>query len=86
MENMGSTESLYFDPSTGKLCTSRPSNDKAIAVDMNKQGSGGFFGVNLGKTWNRERLYNSVLGDKFQQLCAGPRLMSYVNITEKHHL
>ena len=49
MENMSSTESLYFDPATGKLCTSRPSNDKAIAVDMNKQGSGGFFGFNLGR-------------------------------------
>ena len=49
MENMSSSESLYFDPATGKLCTSRPSNDKAIAVDMNKQGSGGFFGFNLGR-------------------------------------
>ena len=43
MENMTNQESLYFDPATGKLCTSRPTNDKAIAVDMNKQGSGGFF-------------------------------------------
>lgn len=43
MENMTNQESLFFDPATGKLCTSRPTNDKAIAVDMNKQGSGGFF-------------------------------------------
>ena len=86
MENMSSTESLYFDPATGKLCTSRPSNDKAIAVDMNKQGSGGFFWIQSGKTWNRQRLYNSALGDKSQQLCAGPRLMSYSNIPEKQHL
>lgn len=43
MENMSNQEQLYFDPTTGKLCTSRPANDKAVAVDMNKQGSGGFF-------------------------------------------
>ena len=44
MENMGSNEQLFFDPATGKLLTRRPANnDKAIAVDMNKQGSGGFF-------------------------------------------
>lgn len=43
MENMGNKENLFFDPATGRLCTSRPANDKAIAVDMNKQGSGGFF-------------------------------------------
>ncbi len=45
MENMTNKENLFFDPATGKLCTSRPANDKAIAVDMNKQGSGGFFVV-----------------------------------------
>ena len=43
MENMTNKENLFFDPTTGKLCTSRPANDKAIAVDMNKQGPGGFF-------------------------------------------
>ena len=43
MENMTNKENLFFDPATGKLCTSRPANDKAIAVDMNKQGPGGFF-------------------------------------------
>lgn len=43
MENMSNKENLFFDPSTGKLCTSKPANDKAIAVDMNRQGSGGFF-------------------------------------------
>lgn len=43
MENMTNKEQMYFDPTTGTLCTSRPANDKAIAVDMNKQGSGGFF-------------------------------------------
>ena len=47
MENMTNQESLYFDPATGKLCTSRPTNDKAIAVDMNKQGSGGFFSCSV---------------------------------------
>ena len=40
---MTNKENLFFDPATGKLCTSRPANDKAVAVDMNKQGSGGFF-------------------------------------------
>ena len=85
MENMSSTESLYFDPATGKLCTSRPSNDKAIAVDMNKQGSGGFFGFNLGRH-GTENGYITGLGDKSRQLCAGPRLMSYSNIPEKQHL
>jgi len=40
---MTNKENLFFDPATGKLCTSRPANDKAIAVDMNRQGSGGFF-------------------------------------------
>ena len=49
MENMTNQESLYFDPATGKLCTSRPTNDKAIAVDMNKQGSGGFFSYTVKK-------------------------------------
>ena len=43
MENMTNKENLFFDPATGTLCTSRPASDKAIAVDMNKQGSGGFF-------------------------------------------
>ena len=43
MENMTNKENLFFDPANGKLCTTRPANDKAIAVDMNKQGSGGFF-------------------------------------------
>ena len=43
MENMSNKENLFFDPSTGKLCTSKPANDKAIAVDMNRQGPGGFF-------------------------------------------
>jgi len=45
MENMTNKENLFFDPATGKLCTSRPANDKAIAVDMNRQGSGGFFAI-----------------------------------------
>ena len=43
MENMTDKEVIFFDPAIGKLCTSKPTNDKAIAVDMNKQGSGGFF-------------------------------------------
>jgi len=43
MEDMTNKEYLYFDPTDGRLRTSKPANDKAIAVDMNKQGSGGFF-------------------------------------------
>ena len=40
----GAAENLYFKPLKGNkaFCTSRSSNDKAIAVDMNKQGSGDF--------------------------------------------
>ena len=49
MENMSNKENLFFDPATGKLCTSKPANDKAIAVDMNRQGSGGFFAFTLAK-------------------------------------
>ena len=49
MENMTNKEIMYFNPADGKLCTSRPTNDKAIAVDMNKQGSGGFFSYTVKK-------------------------------------
>ena len=60
MENM---ENLYFDPSTGKLCKSRPSNDKAIALDMNKQGSGGFFAFHSREPRNdRVGRNNNVVG------------------------
>lgn len=52
MENMSNKENLFFDPSTGKLCTSKPANDKAIAVDMNRQGSGGFFAFTAKGTRN----------------------------------
>lgn len=44
---MENSENLYFDPATGQLSTSRPNNDKAIALDMNKQGPGGFFGLHV---------------------------------------
>jgi len=39
MENMGSREVMFFDPSTGKLNTSKPTGaadpDKVVAVKMN---------------------------------------------------
>ena len=62
MENMSNKENLYFDPTTGKLCTSRSASDKAIAVDMNKQGSGGFFVFHLEGEGDKERIDNNVLG------------------------
>lgn len=60
MENMTNKENLFFDPANGKLCTTRPANDKAIAVDMNKQGSGGFF-VFTAKTTRDDLYYSGVL-------------------------
>ena len=52
--SLSSKENLYFDPKTGKLCTSRPANDssrptgdQAIAVDVNKPGSGRFLAFHL---------------------------------------
>ena len=42
MEDMPNKETMFFDLATGTISPTRP-NDKAIAVDMNKQGSGGFF-------------------------------------------
>lgn len=60
MENMPNKENLFFDPSTGKLCTSKPANDKAIAVDMNRQGSGGFF-VFIAKRTTDDLYYSGVL-------------------------
>ena len=42
MEDMPNKERMFFDAATGTISPTRP-NDKAIAVDMNKQGSGGFF-------------------------------------------
>ena len=38
MENITNDNNLFYDPATGKLCTSRPANDKAIAVDTNEKG------------------------------------------------
>jgi len=62
--SLSSKENLYFDPKTGKLCTSRPANDssrptgdQAIAVDMNKPGSGGFFAFHLEGTRNKEQCF-----------------------------
>ena len=62
MENMTNKENLFFDPATGKLCTSRPANDKAIAVDMNKQGSGGFFAFIL-KEARDDFVYSTIVAD-----------------------
>lgn len=49
MEYMGSKEVMFFDPSTGKLHTSKPSAcadpDKVVAVKMNDPVSGGFFNI-----------------------------------------
>lgn len=48
MEHMGSKEVMFFDPSTGKLHTSKPTGaanpDQVVAVKMNDPVSGGFFG------------------------------------------
>ena len=39
MENIPRNDyKLFFNPATGKLCTSRPANDKAITVDTNEKG------------------------------------------------
>lgn len=57
---MTNKENLFFDPATGRLCTSRPANDKAIAVDMNKQGSGGFF-VFSGKGSRKDSIYSNMV-------------------------
>lgn len=47
MEYMGNKEVMFFDPSTGKLHTSKPTAsadpDKVVAVKMNDPESGGFF-------------------------------------------
>lgn len=46
---MGSKEVMFFDPSTGKLHTSKPTAsadpDKVVAVKMNDPASGGFFNI-----------------------------------------
>ena len=49
MEHMGSKETMFFDPTTGKLHTSKPSAanpDQVVAIKMNDPESGGFFGTN----------------------------------------
>lgn len=49
LENRGgSSESLVFDPATGKLMVkpqheAQNSADRTVMLDMNKAGSGGFF-------------------------------------------
>ena len=49
MEYMGNKEVMFFDPSTGKLHTSKPTAsaepDKVVAVKMNDPVSGGFFKI-----------------------------------------
>ena len=51
MEYMGNKEVMFFDPSTGKLHTSKPTvsadPDKVVAVKMNDPAAGGFF-INFG--------------------------------------
>lgn len=51
LENRGSSsESLVFDPATGKLMVKpnqeAQTSDRTVMLDMNKAGSGGFFGRN----------------------------------------
>ena len=45
---MGGKETMFFDPATGKLHTSKPTSaadpDKVVAIKMNDPESGGFFG------------------------------------------
>jgi len=48
LENRGgSSESLVFDPATGKLMVKpnqeAQNSDRTVMLDMNKSGSGGFF-------------------------------------------
>lgn len=48
LENKGgSSESLVFDPATGKLMVKpkqeAQNSDRTVMLDMNKSGSGGFF-------------------------------------------
>lgn len=48
LENRGgSSESLVFDPATGKLMVKpqreAQNSDRTVMLDMNKAGSGGFF-------------------------------------------
>lgn len=47
MEDMGGREVMFFDPSTGKLHTCKPTGaadpNKIVAVKMNDPESGGFF-------------------------------------------
>ena len=51
LENRGgSSESLVFDPATGKLMVkpqheAQNSADRTVMLDMNKAGSGGFFSL-----------------------------------------
>ena len=50
LENRGgSSESLVFDPATGKLMVKpkqeAQNSDRTVMLDMNKSGSGGFFNV-----------------------------------------
>ena len=53
LENRGgSSESLVFDPATGKLMVkpqheAQNSADRTVMLDMNKAGSGGFFSASL---------------------------------------
>lgn len=55
---MGGKTEMFFDPSTGKLHTSKPTRaadpDKIVAVKMNDPVSGGFFGLS-GRFAKRQR-------------------------------
>ena len=72
MENMGSREVMFFNPSTGKLHTSKPTGaadpDKVVAVKMNDPQSGGFF-LDLPSTsgrTNKNVFYVSLLKRNFR--------------------
>jgi len=63
MENMGSRELMFFDPSTGKLHTSKPTGaadpDKVVAVKMNDPQSGGFFGFAVVKRSKEQEMFST---------------------------
>jgi len=62
MENMGSREVMFFDPSTGKLHTSKPTGtadtDKIVAVKMNDPQSGGFFGFAVNAQSKEQEMFS----------------------------
>lgn len=55
MESPNGSETMVFDPATGKLMVvtkseaqrQQQSGDRKVMLDMNKQGPGGFFYMNI---------------------------------------